>query len=101
MSAPASTSAKRCTSSSADLRPISGLPPAPRPLGELRPELDLDGRQVALERLCIRVGRDELDAFEAARDHRVEGVAAAPTNTHHFDPRVKSRVVCKLNRDSH
>jgi hypothetical protein len=80
-----------------DLRIATG----PETLGELRSELDLDGGQVRIERLCIRVGRDELHAIETARDHGVERVAAAATDTDHFDPRVKLSVCCELDRECH
>ena len=50
-------------------------------------ELDLDARPVRRERLHVRVGRDELDALEAAGDHRVDRVAAAASDADHLDPR--------------
>src|SRR5438445_466618 len=46
-------------------------------LGDLRPELDLGGRAVVLQRLAVGVGGDEVDPGEAGRDHGVQGVAAA------------------------
>ncbi len=70
-------------------------------LREVRAELDLGRREVRVERLHVGVGGDELDALEAARDHRVERVAAAATDADHLDARLKLRVVRELNRDTH
>ncbi|MNC98544.1 hypothetical protein D3C83_165430 [compost metagenome] len=46
------------------------------------------GGHVGLEGLHVRVGHDELDAVEAARDHRVDGITAAATDPDDQDLRV-------------
>ena len=46
------------------------------------------GRGVAVERLRVGVDGDELDAFEAEVDHRVDGVAAGAADTDDLDARL-------------
>ena len=74
-------------SSSAALRPISGLAPAPSPLVSFPPSCSFDGRLRELERLQIRVCGDELDALDLGADHAVDGVASAAAHADHFDLR--------------
>ena len=85
-------------SSSAALRPISGLAPAPRPLVSAPPSGDLQRRLVRLERLDVGVGDDEVDAFEARLDHRVDRVAAATADADHLDLGAIGRLVIKLQK---
>jgi hypothetical protein len=39
-----------------------------------------------IQRLQIRIRRDEIDPRQSGRDHGVNGVAPGSTNTDHFDP---------------
>src|SRR5687768_3746695 len=52
---------------------------------QLFADLDFVRRQRESERLDVGITSDEIDALEIALDHRVDGVAAAATNTDHFD----------------
>ena len=54
-------------------------------LGDVRPELQLNLRLIAFERLCIGVRDDELHALHALRDHVVDRVAAAAAHADHLD----------------
>ena len=75
----------RSVSSSAALRPTSGLAPAPKPLGELGAELQFCRRLTKLQRLHIRIGGDELDALDFRADHAVDGVAATAADADNFN----------------
>ena len=55
--------------------------------GELRAELQFHGRLREFQRLQVRVGGDELDAFDFGADHAVDGVASAAAHTDHFNLR--------------
>jgi len=46
--------------------PDVGIGAGTQALGHIRPELQQGLRLVALERLCIGVGTDEVDAFHAS-----------------------------------
>ena len=85
MSAPSSASMILSESSSAALRPTSGLAPAPKPVGQLHAELDLHRRAGEVQRLQIGVGDDELDAFHSGLNHAVDGVGAAAAHADHLD----------------
>ena len=65
----------------ADLRVGAGA----EPLGQVAAEVDLGARQAGLQHLTVGVGDDEVDAFDAGLDHRVERVAAATAYTDDLD----------------
>ncbi len=52
--------------------------------GELRAELQFDGRLRKFQRLQIGVGGDEFDAFHFGADHAVDGVGTAAAHADHF-----------------
>src|SRR5262249_12662400 len=54
-------------------------------LRPLAADLQLDRRDVVLERLEVGVGDDELDAVETDLHHAVDGVAAAPADADDLD----------------
>src|SRR5207249_11999994 len=54
--------------------------------GELAADVHLDVGVAALQRLHVRVDRDELDALQRGRDHPVHRVAAATAATDDLDP---------------
>ena len=85
--APLISSAMRSRSSSAAWRPISGFGARAQALGDARAELQLHFGLVALQRLRIGVGADELHALHALRDHVVDRVAAAAADADHLDYR--------------
>ena len=85
MSAPSSAAAICSRSSSAALRPTSGLAPAPSPLVSDLADLDLERREVVVERLRVGVGGDELHPVDVRLDHRVDGVAATAADADHLD----------------
>ena len=58
--------------------------------GELRADLNLDRRRIALQRLHVGVGDDELDAFEPDLHHPVDGVAAAAADADDLDARARA-----------
>src|SRR6266850_1236350 len=64
-----------------------GIGAGAQALGHIRPELQQGLRLVALERLCIGVGTDELDAFHAFIDHVIDRVATAAAHAYHLDHR--------------
>ena len=64
-----------------------GVAAGPEAAGGLLAELQLHGRKVGAECLRVGVGRDEVDARQSGRDHRVHRVAATPADSHHLDPR--------------
>ena len=74
-------------SSSAALRPTSGLAPAPSPLVSLAPICSLTGRLRQLQRLQIGVGGDEFDALDLGANHAVDGVGSAAAHADHLDLR--------------
>ena len=58
-----------------------GIRPGAESLGQLRAKLQLDRRLAVLQRLTIRVGRQELDAVQIGRDHAVDGVTPAASDS--------------------
>src|SRR5205814_3146493 len=54
---------------------------------ELGADLELDVGVAHLQRLGVRVHRDELDALEAGVDHPVDGVGSAPPDADDLDDR--------------
>ena len=74
----------RSSSSSADLRPISGLPPVPRCV-------------IILERLDIGIHGDKIDVAQPHVDHVVDRVAAASAGADYLDPRARVGVTHQLN----
>ena len=58
-----------------------------KPLGDFTAQLQDSLGGHALERLSIGVGADELDAFDVALDHVIDGVTTAAANTDHLDDR--------------
>ncbi len=71
----------------ADFRQRSGT----QSLGHMRTELDAARRLGCRQHLGIRVGGDEIDAFQALVDHVVDRIAAAAAYADHRDPRPQSR----------
>jgi hypothetical protein len=61
--------------------------------GQLRANLQLHRRRVALERLQVGIGDDELHAVEACSHHPIHGVAAAAADADHLDPRAGVRLL--------
>ena len=55
--------------------------------------MQFDGRGIALERLQVGIGDDELDTVEPRSDHAVDGVAAAAADANHLDPRARVRLL--------
>ena len=53
------------------------------------------------QRLCIRVGHDEINALEAGIDHIVDRIAATAANTENGDPRLQLGNVGLLEIDRH
>ncbi len=68
-----------------------GIRARAEPLGELRAELQLDGRLRQLQRLQVGIGGDEFDAFHLGADHAVDGVRSAAAHADHFDLRAVLR----------
>ena len=87
MSAPSISSAMRSRSSIAAWRPTLGIGAGAQALGDVGAELQLDLRLVALQRLRIGVGADELHALHALVDHVIDRIAAAAAHADHFDDR--------------
>ena len=69
------------------LAPDLGPGPGAEAAGQLPADLDLDVRFRDREGLRVGVDRDELDPAELVLDHPVDGVPAAPTDTHDLHPR--------------
>ena len=67
-------------SSSAALRPTSGLAPAPEAVCEFDAKLNLHGGARHAQGLKIGVCYHELDSLHAGIDHAVYGVTAASTH---------------------
>ena len=97
MSAPSRASMILSASSSAALRPTSGLAPAPRPLVSFTPSWILTGARESLQRLQVGVGDHELDAFEVRLDHAVDGVAAAAADADDLDLGAVDGVFVEMN----
>ena len=60
-------------------------------LGDFRAQLQLRARLRALQRLHVRIGADELHAFDPVRDHVVDRVAPAAAHADHLDYRFLRR----------
>ena len=58
-------------------------------LGDLEAELDAAIRGRGVERLCVGVGNDKIDALHVGAHHVGDGVAARPADADHADPRAK------------
>ena len=86
MSAPRTISPSVSALSSAARSPISGRPPAPRPLVSLSPMRTASGASLRQQRLGVGVDRDELDPVDAGLDHAVDGVAAGAADADDLDP---------------
>jgi len=56
------------------------------PSGALGPQLDLKGSLRSSQSLDVGVRRDELDAAQPRRDHRIHRVAPGPADPNDFDP---------------
>ena len=84
MSEPSSASMIFSVSSSAALRPTSGLAPAPSPLVSFAPSCNFHRRLRKLQRLQVGIGGDEFDAFDLGADHAIDGVAPAAAHADHF-----------------
>jgi hypothetical protein len=56
-------------------------------LGQLVPDVELDVGVAHRERLCVGVGRDELDPAQPGVDHATDGVRTAAANAHDLDHR--------------
>ena len=64
-----------------------GTRPGAQTARDRRAELKALFGQRAFQRLGVRIGDDELDAFQVGLDHVVDGVAARATDTEHRDVR--------------
>ncbi len=96
---PRAASAMRCTSSSAALRPTSGLPPAPSPLVSCGPSWILVGARLVSSACASVLAAMNSTPSRPLGDHGVERVAAAAAHADDLDPRVQLRVVRELDRD--
>ncbi len=67
------------------LTPDLGVGPRAQPLGDAAAQLQLQFRGIALERLGVGVGADELHPLHALLDHVVDRVAAAAADADHLD----------------
>ena len=78
-----------------------GPRPRAKTLGDVRTHLD-DGPCARRGKgLCVRIRSDELDAFEAALNHVVNGVAARAADANDRDARPQLRQPWKLQVYSH
>ena len=59
--------------------------------------MQLDRSQRKLQRLHIRIRRDEFDAFKTSLDHAVHRVAATATDADDLDARSVNFLIVKLN----
>ena len=82
-------------SSSAALRPTSGIRARAQSLRQFCAQLQLHRRLRKLQRLQVGVGGDELHAFDLGADHAVDGVRSAASHADHFDPRAVLRFFSK------
>jgi hypothetical protein len=87
MSAPLSASLMSSRDSAGAPKPTSGFAPAPRPLGQVVADVQLDVGVAHLQRLGIRVGGDELDPAQARVDHAVDRIGAAAADADDLDHR--------------
>src|SRR6185295_8025406 len=71
-------------------------------LRDVRADVELRRRRVAVQRLRVRVDDDELDALEPEVDHRVDRVAAGAAAADDLDARlVLLRFVRELDAEAH
>jgi hypothetical protein len=75
---------------------LVGIGPAAEAARDVRPELDLVGGEIVVERLGVGVRRHELHAPQFGPDHVVQGVAAAAADADHLDPRPLARDALEL-----
>src|SRR5690606_24762363 len=69
-------------------------------LGHAAAQLQHGARTDVLQRLGIGVGADELDAFDVAADHVIDGITTTATDADHLDDRVLRNVIYELEHDS-
>ena len=102
MSAPLMSSLMRCHVLERGLAALLGIGAGAEAARDARADVQLRRRGVRVERLRVGVDDDELDAFEAEVDHRVDGVAAGAAAADDLDPRlVVLRLVGELDRETH
>ncbi len=85
MSAPLSASLMSSRDSAAAPWPICGFAPAPRPLVSVDADVQLQVGVRHLERLGVRVGRDELHAGQTGIDHPVHGIGSTAADADDLD----------------
>ena len=69
---------------------------------DVRADGELGRRRARVERLRVGIDHDELDAFEAEVDHRIDGVAAGATHADDLDPcLVGLGLFRELDRETH
>ncbi len=73
------------SASSAAARPTSGRDPAPSPEVKTLTQLDAALAERLRQGLGIRIGDDEIDAFQILLDHVVDGVPARAADTDNGD----------------
>ncbi len=59
--------------------------PGTEPLGQLQPELDLDGGFIDAQSLGICVSGDKVDPVQSRANHGANGIPAATTCAYHHD----------------
>ncbi len=84
-------------SSSAALRPISGLAAGSESVGQLDAELNLNRSARKLERLHVGVRNQELHALQGCVNHAVDGIAAAAADADHLDLCVVAWIFVELD----
>src|SRR5690606_31420987 len=62
-------------------------------LGHAAAQLQHGARTNVFQRLGIGVGADELDAFDVAADHVIDGITTTATDADHLDDRVLRNVI--------
>ena len=87
MSAPLSASLISSRDSAAAPKPDLGVAAGAEALGQVVADVELDVGVGHLQRLGVRVGRDELDAAQAGVDHAVDRVRAAAADADDLDDR--------------
>ncbi len=79
-----------------------GIGASAKTLRHVRADGELRRSCVRVERLCVRVDDDELDAVEPEVDHRVDRVAAGAAAANHFDAcLILLRFVRELDAEAH
>src|SRR5690606_33548771 len=69
-----------------------GIGAGAQALGDVRAELERGLGVDLVERLCIGIGTDELDAIHGILDHVLDGIASAAADTDHLDNRVLRQI---------